>query len=130
MRDRRCSRCGLVNKNGCAELLFCGGMAQQHTWEFLSTGEFSIGGEVWPGLSKLIEEAGELLQVAGKLLGTKGSSLHFDGSDQRMKLQEEMADLASALIFVEEENKLDQDFIYACVEQKLALYREWKAKGQ
>lgn len=68
--------------------------------------------------------------MAGKLIGTRGSSLHFDGSNQRLKLQEEMADLAAALIFVEEENQLDQEFIYIRVEQKLALYREWKKLGQ
>lgn len=130
MRDRRCSRCGLVNKNGCAELLFCGGVVQAHSWEPLSQGEFSIGGDVWPGLSKLIEEAGEMLQVCGKLLGTRGSSLHFDGSNQRLKLQEELADTAAAIIFVSEENDLDEDWIQKRVEEKLALYREWKSKGQ
>lgn len=33
------------------------------------SGDFSIGGTLWPGLSKLIEECGEVLQVGGKLIG-------------------------------------------------------------
>lgn len=29
---------------------------------------FSIGSKRWPGISKLIEECGEVLQIAGKLM--------------------------------------------------------------
>lgn len=39
---------------------------------------FAIGSPVWPGLSKLAEEAGETLQVVGKLMGTGGESAHWD----------------------------------------------------
>lgn len=47
-----------------------------------SGGLFFIGAERWSGVSKLIEETGELLQVAGKLMangeasGTCGPGRH------------------------------------------------------
>ena len=40
---------------------------------------FAIGDKKWPGISKLVEEAGEVTQVAGKLMGSGGDILHWDG---------------------------------------------------
>lgn len=36
-------------------------------------GSFSLGSRTWPGLSKLVEECGEVLQIAGKIMGTGGA---------------------------------------------------------
>ncbi len=37
-----------------------------------ASGDFSIGSDIWPGISKLIEEAAEVGQVCGKLIGSGG----------------------------------------------------------
>lgn len=62
-------------------------------------GPYSIGSDIWPGLSKLIEEAGEVLQVGGKLLGTGGNPQHWDGSNLRERMLLELADLHAAIVF-------------------------------
>jgi hypothetical protein len=51
---------------------------------------FAIGDKEWPGISKLVEEAGEVGQVCGKLIGSGGETAHFDGSNLRARLSEEL----------------------------------------
>jgi NTP pyrophosphatase (non-canonical NTP hydrolase) len=65
-----------------------------------SDGSFSIGSTVWPGVSKLVEECGELQQVLGKLIATHGDTDHWDGSDLRERLVEEMGDVLGAIDFL------------------------------
>lgn len=91
-------------------------------------GSFSIGSDVWPGLSKMIEEAGELLQVAGKIIATHGAAGHWDGSDLRERLIEEMADVQAAIEFVSRQNLglLDRQHLQRRAEAKLALFDEWQ----
>ena len=60
------------------------------------SGDFSIGSKLWPGVSKVIEEMGELQQVLGKLIAVAGETKHWDG-DLRPKLIEEIGDLRAAL---------------------------------
>src|ERR1700722_7934464 len=80
---------------------------------------FAIGSKVWPGLSKLIEECGEVVQVCGKLLGTGGASAHWDGSDLRERLTEEIADVLAAARFVILHNGLDEAAIAKRTNEKL-----------
>lgn len=88
----------------------------------MSAGPYSIGSSNWPGLSKLAEEAGETLQVIGKLMATGGEEQHWDGSDLRVRLAEEIADLMAACMFVVTTNGLGVD---ARVNEKLQLFHEW-----
>lgn len=87
------------------------------------SGDYSIGSKVWPGLSKMIEECGELLQVAGKLIGSGGETAHWDGTDLRERLIEEMGDVTAALIFFSEHNEVPG--IADRAERKLDLFEEW-----
>jgi len=50
-------------------------------------------------MSKLIEEMGELGQVFGKLMGTGGEAKHWDGSNLRERVVEELADVYAAIQF-------------------------------
>lgn len=93
-------------------------------------GPFSIGSTIWPGLSKLIEEAGEVVQVAGKLLGTGGAFDHWDGTNLKVRLEEEMADVIAACYFVQEACGLDVEFIRERVIKKLIRFREWHAGNE
>jgi NTP pyrophosphatase (non-canonical NTP hydrolase) len=91
---------------------------------------YSIGSETWPGLSKLIEECGEVLQVAGKIIGL-GPNLpaefykHWDGTDVRERLTSELGDLLAAIAFVINTNDLDWSAINAQEETKTERFHTW-----
>lgn len=59
----------------------------------------AIGSDVWPGLGKTSEEAGELLQIIGKLIAYPHSQ-HPDGTDVLARLHDELADVAAAIDYV------------------------------
>jgi NTP pyrophosphatase (non-canonical NTP hydrolase) len=94
---------------------------------------FAIRDDEWAGLSKLVEECGEVLQVIGKIMGTRGHVDHWDGTDLAARLEEELGDLEAAVTFVLAHNweHLDKDKIYARARDKMALFEEWhRATGQ
>jgi len=86
---------------------------------------FAIGSKLWPGISKLIEEAGEVQQVCGKLIATGGVEEHWDGSNLRARLEEEVADLTAALAFVGQVNNLDIHRVEVRAAEKLELFHKW-----
>lgn len=88
-------------------------------------GNYSIGSTLWPGLSKLIEEAGETQQVCGKLIGSGGNPAHWDGSDLKIRLEEEIGDLIAACNFVIARNGLDRDAIDRRVQKKVVRFDDW-----
>lgn len=88
-------------------------------------GDFSIGSDVWSGISKLIEEAGEVTQVCGKLIALAGASEHWDGTNLRERLEDELADLQAAIEFVASRNELDAGRIGRRVDEKIALFNKW-----
>lgn len=91
-------------------------------------GPYEIGSQVWPGLAKLAEEAGELVQVLAKLIGTSGKQRYYDGSDLHRRLIDECGDLTAAIAFFTETNGLTAD-VDARARQKLALFRHWHDQG-
>ena len=81
---------------------------------------YTIGSDRWPGLSKLIEEAGEVIQVGGKLLGSGGSA------DLRVMLVEEIGDLYAALdFFVDKNLRPDRKAIESRRERKQLAFQRW-----
>lgn len=92
----------------------------------MSAGPYSIGSRIWPGLSKLTEEMGEVQQILGKIIATGGKSQHWDGSDLRARLQEELADLLAACEWFGSVNGFfeDPDFD-ARIESKIEQYASW-----
>lgn len=91
----------------------------------MAHGDFAIGSRTWPGLSKLIEELGEVAQVAGKLIATGGEPGHWDGTNLRTRLEDELADLEAAIAFVLEHNDLDADRVAERRAAKLRQFRDW-----
>jgi NTP pyrophosphatase (non-canonical NTP hydrolase) len=91
-------------------------------------GPYSIGSTTWPGLSKVVEEAGELLQVAGKLVATGGERRHWDGGDLKARLEEELADLAAAMEFFADVNGLDAVTIQTRMVEKRKRFFEWHSE--
>lgn len=88
-------------------------------------GDFSIGSNVWPGLSKLIEECGEVIQVCGKLIATGGAEQHWDGSNLRDRLVEELGDLDAAITFVAQECDLDLPSFAIRSWEKFERFQAW-----
>jgi NTP pyrophosphatase (non-canonical NTP hydrolase) len=87
---------------------------------------FSIGSKRWPGISKLIEECGEVVQVCGKLIASRGESAHWDGSDLRVRLHEELGDLMGAIWFVIAFCGLDEMQILKRAQRKRAQFEVWQ----
>lgn len=88
-------------------------------------GPFSIGQNKWPGISKLVEECGEVLQIAGKLIATGGRTDHWSGLDLKVELENELGDLAAAIAFVVQNNDLDDLRVTERFETKYKLFGHW-----
>jgi NTP pyrophosphatase (non-canonical NTP hydrolase) len=90
-------------------------------------GPYSIGADKWNGLSKLIEECGEVIQVAGKIIGASGAEEHWDGSNLPQRLLEELGDLQAAIFFI----TAHYDHTLACAKvrvraiEKFTKFEEW-----
>lgn len=91
---------------------------------------YTMSNKVWPGLAKLIEEAGEVTQACGKILACGGGKTYWDGRDLVEPLEEELADLLTAMDYVIIENGLNEKAIQDRYNQKTARYYEWKAANQ
>lgn len=80
------------------------------------------------GLVKLVEELGELAQVAAKKLAYMNTDIHPDGKSLKARMEEEMADVVAACIFVRDKFDLDEDIMNNRIAKKLALFEEWHAR--
>lgn len=86
---------------------------------------FAIGDNEWPGVSKLVEEIGELGQVLGKLMGSRGDTKHWSG-DLRDMMQTEIGDVMAAITFLLAHNPaLNRETIEAQIKKKVALFEQW-----
>ena len=86
---------------------------------------FAIGDRKWPGVSKVVEEIGELGQVLGKLMGSRGKIEHWSGNLKEM-LHDELGDVLGAirfLIFMCPE--LDRQRIERRAAEKFTQFLEW-----
>ena len=76
------------------------------------------------GLTKLVEECGELIQACAKKMAYMEGS-HPDGTDIDSRIEEEMADVLSAIGFVVDSLALDTSVIQSRLDRKAKLFREW-----
>lgn len=88
------------------------------------------GAAHWPGVSKLMEEAGEVVQVCGKLVETGGKVEHWDGSNLKQRLEEEIGDLLAAIEFARHHCELDEMAIQRRARIKVARFDEWHLEGR
>jgi NTP pyrophosphatase (non-canonical NTP hydrolase) len=78
------------------------------------------------GLSKMVEECGELIQIAGKMLQYSDTDVHPDGNGSMLKrLEDEMGDVLAATLFVRNKLKLDHVAIGLRAKMKYDLYEKW-----
>ena len=93
-------------------------------------GPYSIGATVWPGLSKLAEECGELLQVIGKVIGSGGDPEHWDGSDLGDSLYEELSDVLAAVEYFIDANEMSWIRIGARQLVKIERFEAWHEEAR
>lgn len=88
----------------------------------------SIGSDTLPGLSKLGEECGELTEIVNKIWGSGGTQ-HWTG-DLKIRLEEEIADVAASIEFVVQRNDLDTSRISDRVNKKFLLFQKWHREAR
>ncbi len=82
------------------------------------------------GLTKLIEECGELVQIAAKKAAYMHTDQHPDGQGSlSARLAEEIADVQAAIALVIDKLQLDHEKIAWRTEQKLRLFRHKHRPG-
>ena len=81
------------------------------------------------GLIKLAEECGELVQAAMKRI-TCSDETHWDGSNLKERLEDEIADVMAASSIVTANLHLDQERMIERSKQKIALFTYWQGGGK
>jgi NTP pyrophosphatase (non-canonical NTP hydrolase) len=77
------------------------------------------------GLTKLIEECGELIQIAAKQSAYLGDDSHPDGSHMPTRMQEEMGDVLAAIDYVVGSFQLSLKEIDRRRNMKFKTYEKW-----
>lgn len=78
------------------------------------------------GLTKLVEECGELIQIAAKKITFPNTDAHPDGAgSMKARLEDEIADVIAAIGIVIHQHKLDGDRIMERGEKKRVLFQSW-----
>ena len=78
------------------------------------------------GLTKLIEECGELTQIAAKKQAYFDVDDHPDGvGSMKVRMEEEIADVAAASMFVIDKFDLDVEAVFRRICLKLNLFKTW-----
>lgn len=81
------------------------------------------------GLTKLVEECGELVQVAAKKMAYINSDFHPDGKESlSLRLEDEMGDVVAAIQFVSEKLNLSDHDIQARATSKYNQYKRWDSE--
>jgi NTP pyrophosphatase (non-canonical NTP hydrolase) len=80
------------------------------------------------GLSKLLEETGELTQIAAKKLAYIHTDEHPDGKGSlASRMEDELADVVAAGTFVTQKFELDTERMKRRSAIKLAVFQAWDA---
>jgi NTP pyrophosphatase (non-canonical NTP hydrolase) len=79
------------------------------------------------GLTKLIEECGELVQIAAKKIAYPTKAFHPDGLGRSIdeRLEDEMADVLAAIYFVRDKIGLSDHDINARMVSKSEVFKRW-----
>ena len=94
-------------------------------------GDYAIGSDVWPGLSKVIEEMGEALVVLGKIIGAGGVTDYWGGRDLRAEAVEELADVMGTIGYFCEHNFTieETEELLDRSEMKRDRFNDWHDNG-
>ena len=88
---------------------------------------FSFGSTKWPGIAKLNEECGEVTTVVGKMMNLVDIDNldHWDGTNLRDEITNEIGDVLAAIAFVLNHCSLDAETIERRKAKKLELFERW-----
>lgn len=86
---------------------------------------YSIGSDHLPGISKMVEEYGEVLQILGKIQGRGDLGIHWDGQNLKESLENEMSDVAAANHFLATKLQLNTPRMLERAEKKIKLFNRW-----
>lgn len=82
------------------------------------------------GLTKLIEECGELTQIAAKKSAFMDTDIHPDGAgSMKARLENEIADVMAACIFVASTFDLDEERMKTRTDEKMQRFGAWHING-
>lgn len=80
------------------------------------------------GLTKLVEECGELIQIASKKIAYIDTDEHPDGEgSMKTRLEEEAADVMASITFVAETFGLDYNKLEQRAMEKYKRFKKWHA---
>ena len=85
----------------------------------------SIGALTLPGLTKVVEEMGELAQVLAKISAIQEIGRYWDGSNLGAMLIDEIGDVEATLEYLKQKNKLDRKAIKKRKKFKLEKFARW-----
>lgn len=88
-------------------------------------GPYCIGSDKLNGLSKLIEESGEMLQTLGKMIAIGSMGDHWDGTNLKDRVEDEIADVLAAIKFFAEKNGLDHEKMRVRKLEKYDTFCQW-----
>lgn len=91
--------------------------------------QYCIGSARIPGLSKLVEECGEVAQVAGKIIGLGSMGDHWDGTNLQQRLEAELGDLLAAVDYLADHNGLNKGAIRLRRVNKRLTFEAWHRGG-
>ncbi len=80
------------------------------------------------GLTKVIEECGELIQVCAKKINYMHTDDHPDGTNLRIRMFEEIADVMATLDFMMDKFKVTESELKSITyraKHKVALFNQW-----
>ena len=78
------------------------------------------------GLSKLMEECGELVQICAKKLAYYHTDIHPDGKgSMKNRMMEEMGDVLAAVYFTANKFEIPDEAIFERADKKLQLFKSW-----
>lgn len=123
-----CQQCFDACDHDYAPCPMCAPCFHYREWKAERVGDFNFGSYTYPGLSKLVEECGELMQIAGKLMSTGGRGTHWAAGNLHLAFAEELADLKAAIEFIQYFVPLDAEQFKEYEERvrsKLAKFHEW-----
>jgi hypothetical protein len=92
--------------------------------------DFQLGALDWPGLGKLGEECGELGAVVGKIVNNGGSTINFDGTDLRVALENEIADVLAICEFLQAQRLVSREGIERRTLEKLDFFSRVHVAGR
>ena len=78
------------------------------------------------GLTKIVEECGELTQICAKKIAYMEKDFHPDGQFMRGEIEKEIADVLASIEFVVAKWNLNREDISNRMMEKLRRYNEWE----